>query len=118
MDHAQALKLQFSEPQAKFDKRTPLGPNAKSIEKKDDVNSSNPPPARMHSHVVPVSVVAYDANVSVPQTPLPIQVIDTDTSELIPSGSKDASSSSDQIYTIIFREASRQKNHLSQLPYI
>ena len=109
-DHAQALKLQFSEPQAKFDKRTPVGPSAKSVEKKDDVHSTNLPPARMHSHVAPVSVVAYDADVSVPQTPLPMQVIDTDTSEPIPSGSKDASSSGDQIYTIIFHEATRQKS--------
>ena len=109
-DCARALKLRFLEPQAKFDKRTPVGPSAKSVEKKDDVHSTNPPPACMHSHVAPVSVVAYDADVSVPQTSLPMQVIDTDTSEPIPSGSKDASSSGDQIYTIIFHEASRQKS--------
>ena len=117
-DHDQTQRMPFSEPLVESEQRMPVRTmelSAKLVEKKD--NSANPRPARTQSQVDNATSTPPGTNVaSLPSaTPstLSSSTKRTDTGSREPQPSSvptGTPSSGDQFYTIILRQASREKS--------
>ena len=119
-DHDQAQRTLFSELPVGFEQRMPvwtMEPSTKSVEKKDNVHTANPRPARTQSRVdnatgTPPGINVASLPSATPST-LSSSTKQTDTGSSEPQTSSapiGTPSSGDQFYTIILRQASREKS--------
>lgn len=115
-DHDETQRTLFSEPPVEFEPRQvqTMELSTKSVEKKDNVHTANPRPARTQSRVDNATGTPSDTNVpSLPSATPSASTKQTDTGGSKPQPSSAPTgtpTSGSQFYTIILRQALREKS--------